>query len=437
MNASRVHKARKKCRITFPAVHKTTMSKRPPSPPRSDKPRTRTRYIDENEEDNEEEFELERPARNVIDLDEEEEDLPASSASSALIARHQAEHAARERPTGVYPLVAVRPVQGISHQTRYNPMNDETVLTAFLLFGIFLDAKWPIELVCFLFDWIQKVFRAKEGLQLHFRTDSAAASNAPILYVNPKLSAFPRIINPSTTYSTVGSFDFCYTKSIKNLTFFDYISGVAKNIVALYFANTLSQEIGKEFFERVHRCCISAYPDCPYYFSSMMPDLKSSAACATTVPRVHFYLIDGKRNKHSFNFCPLLFPNHVKKVFITVVIKPPKHFKRLISSQNGDCLEDGYYDNECSAAEKAKMVKLGCTEFSDRPSEEVAPGVMGIFVEPEKISTTPDLNKEGKVDPEALGLRTEDGLRDLDGRCRMKFFIPGTDSFTFVTGDTD
>lgn len=376
--------------------------------------------------------------RNVIAVEDSDEEMPASSASSAIIDRHQAERTARTRQPGIYPQVASVPVQNLGHQVRYNALNDETVLTAFLLFGIFLDACWPIELVCTLFDWVQKVFRAKEGLHLHFRTDSDSASSAPILYVNPKLSAMPKLINKNTKYSTVNSFDFCYHKSVRNLTFFDFIAGVSNNIVTLYFANTLSQQLGKDFFERIHRCCISAYPDYPYYFSAMMPDLKSnSATSATTVPRVHFWLIGGMQEKYLFNFCPLLFPSSLKKVFITVVLNPPKHYKRLFSGQNGEYLEDGYYDNDCSPAEKEKMKKLGCTEFSDQPSEEVAPGVFGIFVEPEKLSPSLSTDDKGNVNPEVIGLRVDDGLRDIDGKCRMKFFIPGTDNFTFVTGDTD
>lgn len=400
--------------------------------------RTRTELLNYEEYGTDEEFELEDDAptntgqvgqRRVINVadDDDEEELPASSAG-ALIARAQANRPNRTLGVADFPNVRVAPLRPpVSSQTRYNPMNDETVLTAFLLFGVFFDAGWPVELVCTLFDWVLKVFRAKEGLHLHFRSESSAAQSCPILFVNPTSSAFPKLINKDSHWLFASSFDMNHHPSLKHLTFFDFIQRTVKNLKTILFANTLSLNLGKDFFERVRNCCSAAYPGCPYYLSAMTPDLQNPYATATaTVPRVHFFLEDVKDRKHSFSFCPLLFPPTVKKVFISVVIRPPVYYQRLFNSVNGYYLEDGYYDNEgFTADERKKMVELGCKKFSDKAAEIIAPGVMGIFEEPKLLSAAePSL--------EAAGIRTDEGLTEGGARQRMRFFIPGTNTFTFV-----
>lgn len=71
------------------------------------------------------------------------------------------------------------------------------------------------------------------------------------------------------------------------------------------------------------------------------------------------------------------------------------------------------------------MVELGCKKFSDKAAEIIAPGVMGIFEEPKLLSAAePSL--------EAAGIRTDEGLTEGGARQRMRFFIPGTNTFTFV-----
>ena len=400
--------------------------------------RTRTELLNYEEYGTDEEFELEDDAptntgqvgqRRVINVadDDDEEELPASSAG-ALIARAQANRPNRTLGVADFPNVRVAPLRPpVSSQTRYNPMNDETVLTAFLLFGVFFDAGWPVELVCTLFDWVLKVFRAKEGLHLHFRSDVSAANSCPIFFVNPTTSPLPKLVHKDAHWLHASSFDMDHHKSLKNLTFFEFIERVVKNLKTILYANTLSLTLGKDFFDRVRNCCTAAYPGAPYYLSAMTPDLQNPyATAATTVPRVHFLLEDVKDRKHSFSFCPLLFPASIKKVFISVVIRPPVYYQRLFNSANGFYLEDGYYDNEgFSAKEKEKMVALGCRNFSDKRAEIVAPGVMGIYEEPKLLShAEPDLEK--------AGIRVEEGLTEGGARQRMRFFIPGTDSFNVV-----
>lgn len=441
------------------------MSKRQRSPsPDQPAPRTRARLQDYDEYATDEEFELDPPGQDpappraptntgqvdrrfVINVEdepsEEEEELaPSSSASSALIARHQAERAARPfNPPGIRDLppqharAQPRPqaeTETLRLQTRMNPMSDETVLTAILLFGVFFEANWPTELVALLFDWIQRVFRAKDGLHIHFKTDCSRAAAAPILYVNPTLSPNPIVIHPNCRWTLLSDFDLDHHRSLKNLTFFEFIQRTCSNIIILYRCYGISLSLRKDFYERVHRCCSSAYPGKPYYLSAFLPDLMGPhATAATTLPKVSFDLVDVKDQKLRFSFSPIPFPAGLKKIFISVVVRPPKLFQRLATSSSGYYLEPGYYDNACSPKERELMEKLGCTEFSGSAaynSENVAPGVVSIFNEPPSPPAS-------IFSLEAAGVSTEEGLKDSDGRMRLKFFIPGTDEFTFVTGD--
>lgn len=207
-------------------------------------------------------------------------------------------------------------------------LQDEAVLTSFVIFGSFFDAGIPPEIIQLLCQWTITIYQSVQAIYFAYPhgpvfypkpTDdenfgSMATYQPPLYLVDPSRGPMP-----VTVYSGCNDhFDFCTSPSLKQVDFVPFIERMFENVIMLCKIQAELAKLSSKWFEEVAAMISTNFPGCFYYVTPMvMENYGSVAKCP--IPIIKFSLCDSKGNQvKGFEGFGLGFPP-VYTAFINVV----------------------------------------------------------------------------------------------------------------------
>lgn len=216
---------------------------------------------------------------------------------------------------------------GLRENLEKSALQDEVVLTSFLIFGFFYDAGFPPEIIQLLCQWTVTIYEAVQAIYFAYphgpvfrpqlssgNYDTLYTYQPPIYVVDPSHGYLPYSVYPGCN----DQFDFDTHPSLRNVGFIDFIERVFENVMILCKVKRELEVASGEWFKAVAAMVSHNFPGCFYYVTPMVMESYGSSA-RTPIPVVTFSLCDGNgKQVQGFEGFGLNFPP-VYSAFITVV----------------------------------------------------------------------------------------------------------------------
>lgn len=242
--------------------------------------------------------------------------------------RRQANDRAPVRTNSPQRLTTTTAPATLRQNLESSALQDEAVLTSFLIFGFFYDAGIPPEIIQLLCQWTITIYQSVQAIYFAYPhgpvfypipecaqpLGSMVTYQPPVYLVNPSCGFLPVSIYPGAN----DNFDFDTSPSLKHVDFVSFIERMFENVIMLCKIQVELARLSSKWFEEIAAMISTNFPGCFYYVTPMaMENYGSASKCP--IPVITFSLCNsaGKQVK-GFEGFGLGFPP-VYHAFITVV----------------------------------------------------------------------------------------------------------------------